>query len=107
MISVPKELSGYQLKFIQNLQIIEKENNIEKIPHWFWLSKQIYRLPKSFKDRKTILREILDLDHKIYCQKSKFHVNVDHDCICILCNKTMTRFHYRYCTAQQTQRSVA
>ena len=102
-ISVPEELSGYQLKFLQQIPQPEEFNNIKDIPSWFWLSKQIHKLPTSFYHRRNILKELLDLNHKNYCVQAKFHAKIEKDkCLCQHCNTQMSYFHYRFCVPHDT-----
>ena len=94
----------YQFQFLKSLPSVEKENNIENIPTWFWLSRTIYNLPKYYKNRKALLKEIFDLDHSSQCQNTNFHVKIDHEnCKCIVCNKPMSNYRYRFCEAQVIQ----
>ena len=97
-ILVPSELSGYKLQFLDQIPSPEQFNNIKDIPSWFWLSRQLNKLPKSFYKRKNIIKEILDLNHKHQCSQVKFHAKIEQDkCICLQCNTQMSHFHYRFC----------
>ena len=100
---VPKELSGYQLQFLKYIPSPEDFNNIEDIPTWFWLSRQIQKLPTSFFHRRNILKEILDLNHKNRCIQAKFHAKIDKDkCLCQNCHTQMSYYHYRFCVPHDT-----
>ena len=102
-ILVPQELSGYQLNFLNQIPQLEEFNNIKDIPTWFWLTRQIFKLPTSFYHRKNILKEILDLNHRHYCTQAKFHAKIDtENCICQQCGKEMSYFHYRFCVPHDT-----
>ena len=97
-ILVPEELSGYRLQFLEQIPLPEDFNNIENIPTWFWVTRQLYKMPTSFYYRKKISREILDMNHKYQCSQVKFHAKIDQDkCICLQCHSQMSHFHYRFC----------
>ena len=107
-ILVPEELDGYKLQFLQQIPQTEEFDNVKDIPTWFWLSRQIYKLPTSYFYRKKILREVLDLNHKHSCLQAKFHAKIETEkCLCQKCNTQMSYFHYRFCVPHDTCSSVA
>ena len=103
-ILVPKELTGYKLQFLDQIPLPQQYDNIKEIPTWFWLSRQLFKIPTSFYHRKNILRELLDQNHRHYCKQAKFHVKIDRDkCIYQQCNTEMSHFHYRFCVPHDTR----
>ena len=104
-ILVPKELTDYQLQFLKYISPQEEFNNIEKIPSWFWLSRQVHKIPTSVYHRKNLMKDnfILDLNHRQQCSQAKFHAKIEEDkCICQICHSQMSHFHLRFCVPHDT-----
>ena len=99
-ISVPPELSGYQLKFIQRLPVVESYVNHHRVPSWFWLSQMLHQLPLDPYKRTQICSELIDKDHKHYCQTEKFHHKIEENCKCNACGNILSYYHKRFCTSQ-------
>ena len=97
-ISVPEELSGYQFNFIRKLESTDDYINIHKVPSWFWISQTLHQIPLDPYNRTKICSEILDRDHKNYCQTQKFHHKIEESCICNICGNNLSYYHERFCS---------
>jgi len=96
-LGFPTSLNGYNLSFL-NSTIKQKEYDpIPHIPHYFWRSKMFEKLPLSFRNRKTLCREIFDLNHCEICAVEEFHAKVGDGCLCLGCGEQMSQYHQYFC----------
>ena len=94
---LPTEMSGYQMKFLQTLPEVPAYNVVEEVPTWFWLSRRIININQNYHLRRKFLNEILDLNHKDFCQTNSFHCKIEPECRCEICGKQMSYYHSRFC----------
>ena len=98
----PESLDGLQLSLFNRLPVIDwnkKEEIWEKVPTYFWRSRQILSIPVNDRYRRKVCREICDCSHFEHCKNSTFHVyNID--CICKYCGDNLHPYHitYNFCT---------
>ena len=90
---MPLALEGHCISFINKVTTYDAPKIIEHIPGWFWKSEIIDELPSNFKIRSKLCQKLLDVDHNKNCIKSKFHTEIDDQCICLQCWSKLERYH--------------
>jgi len=100
-LSFPPELNGYKLSLYSepNSLPFTPYNPLPLIPPYFWRSRTLKEIPSSYRNRKRILREIVDVDHHKFCKTTKFHMIDYETCICIGCEEKMSHYHNYFCTS--------
>ena len=101
----PEAFHGVQLSFVSGLGEEANYNPYEKIPSWFWASKQIERLPLNAKYRREICMTLLDMNHHKFCNTETFHVKIEQSWICKLCKQRMEHYHDRYCYKEEKKQT--
>ena len=107
-LQFPKEFHGVKLNCLTSTQSQEDKDediNLENIPTWFWLSKQIYRLSSEPKYRRKTCEEAFDQNHLDLCTNLAFHHKILDSCTCRLCGEIMEYYHERFCHKTSNQLS--
>ena len=99
-LSFPPQLSGYKLSFITETPITPYDP-IPLIPSFFWHSRILKSLPSSYRNRKQICRELLDVDHYKYCKTEGFHLLDYNSCICLSCQNNIQHYHLYFCQSNE------
>ena len=96
----PDCFSGLKLSFLDRPSSNEPDlfDPIPNVPSEFWTSRVYASIPSDSFYRKTLLREIFDLNHMDLCKTEKFHEHHQISCICRFCGEHVHRYHDRYCS---------
>ena len=94
--TMPPEMHGYTLSFLNNSNANTKYDPLPLIPTYFWRSRSFHKLPTLFYNRKKLCYEIYDITHLDICSTEKFHILNHETCICRGCGQKMYHYH-QYC----------
>ena len=94
--TMPPEMNGYMLSFLNNLNPDTHYDPLPIIPTYFWRSRVFFRLPNCFHNRKKLCHEIYDITHLNICSNEKFHILSNESCICRACGENMSHYSCGY-----------
>ena len=99
-LQFPKEFHGVKLNCLTPTSTQKEKDeigNLESIPTWFWISKQIQRIPRNPSYRRALCEEVFDHKHLNQCSSSAFHHKILDSCTCRICGESMEHYHDRFC----------